>query len=121
MKLKTRQLRIAIFTCLLLSIAAHAGELYRLKPNTVVAYGRPDLDDLMKLNAAGKKQELRTLYNRLKADHVISVAPPGAIVEVTGYYSGSISDLVQIKWNEKGWDGLGYVAKTDLAERVSQR
>jgi hypothetical protein len=114
---------LIVLAAICLTVAAQAGELYRVKPNTVVVGERLDLDDLMKLNAQGKKSELRALYNQLKAARSLVDAPSGIVVEVVSYNSGSVGDMAQIKWN--GFSDcpfqVGYIAKTDLAQRVGSR
>jgi hypothetical protein len=114
---------LIILATLFLATAAPAGELYRLKPNTVLVGERLDLDELMKLNAQGKKKELRALYNRLKSERALVDAPSGIVVEVVAYNSGSVGDMAQIKWN--GFSDcpfqVGYIAKTDSAQKVGSR
>jgi hypothetical protein len=113
---------VIVLAAICLTIAAQAGELYRLKPNTVVVAERLDLDDLMKLNAQGKKRELRALYNQLKVARSLVDAPSGAVVEVS-YNSGSVGDMAQIKWNAFSDCPfqVGYIAKSDLAQPVGSQ
>jgi hypothetical protein len=112
-----------VLAAICLTMAAQAGELYRLKPNTVIVGERLDLDELMKLNAQGKKTELRALYNQLKAARSLVDAPPGIVVEVVSYNGGSFGDMAQIKWN--GFSDcpfqVGYIAKSDLAHRAGSQ
>jgi hypothetical protein len=112
-----------VFAAICLTMATQAGELYRLKPNTVIVGERLDLDELMKLNAQGKKAELRALYSQLKAARSLVDAPPGIVVEVVSYNSGSVGDMAQIKWS--GFSDcpfqVGYIAKSDLAHRAGSQ
>jgi hypothetical protein len=106
-----------------LTISAQAGELFRIKPNTIVVGEALDLDELMTLNAQGKKGELRALYNRLKAEGGLVSAPSGMVVEVVLYVGGHFGDIAKIKWN--GFSRcpfqVGCIAKSDLAEHVGSR
>ena len=118
-----KRLILSLMALVSLTIAMQAGELFRLKANTVVVGEARDLDDLMTLNAQGKKSELRALYNQLKAEKQLVNAPAGIVVEVVNYVGGHVGDIAKIKWN--GFSDcpfqIGCVAKSDLAQHVGSR